>query len=91
MGCPGHFHFPQRFSGMTANSPFYRICYHKAVVEVNRTRDEAAAATGVVTEGRSYTINVIANHPFVFLIRENIKGSILFIGRIVDQQNINIH
>ena len=59
---------------------------HKAFVEVNEEGTEAAAATAVVTfKGPPQAPPVFcADHPFLFLIRENNSGSILFLGRVVD-------
>ncbi|MBN2017163.1 MAG: serpin family protein [Candidatus Cloacimonetes bacterium] len=60
---------------------------HKAFVDVNEEGTEAAAATAVVmmkTAAPMKPIEFTADHPFLFLIRENKTGSILFIGRIVD-------
>jgi serine protease inhibitor/uncharacterized protein involved in exopolysaccharide biosynthesis len=62
---------------------------HKAFVEVNEEGTEAAAATGV--EVSTYGISdkppvpcFVADHPFLFLIRDNWTGSILFLGRVMD-------
>jgi serpin B len=55
---------------------------HKAFVDVNEEGTEAAAATAVgieVSLPPSFTVD----RPFVFSIRENLSGTILFIGRIV--------
>jgi serpin B len=60
---------------------------HKAFVEVNEEGTEAAAATAVVMafKGPPQAPPVFrADHPFLFLIRENTTGSILFLGRVVD-------
>jgi serpin B len=60
---------------------------HKAYVEVNEEGTEAAAATGVVMRLTSVgpPIPVFrADHPFLFLIRDNLTGSILFIGRVAN-------
>jgi len=59
---------------------------HKAYVDVNEEGTEAAAATAVVMlkSVAAKPLEFRADHPFVFLIRENKTGSILFIGRIVD-------
>jgi serpin B len=59
---------------------------HKAFVDVNEVGTEAAAATGVsiglmaapVTQPQEFK----ADHPFLFLIRDNQSGSILFLGRV---------
>ena len=59
---------------------------HKAFVDVNEEGSEAAAATAIVI-GITAIIEPLtfrADHPFMFLIRENQTGSILFIGRIID-------
>lgn len=59
---------------------------HKAFVEVNEEGTEAAAATAVgmqATAVRFYPV-FRADHPFLFLIRDNQTGSILFMGRVVN-------
>ncbi len=60
--------------------------YHKAFVEVSEEGTEAAAATAVVIVRKSISIPVefIANRPFMFMIRENKNGNILFMGRVVN-------
>jgi serpin B len=60
---------------------------HKAFVEVNEEGTEAAAATAVVMALRAVARPepiFRADHPFLFLIRENSTGSVLFLGRVVD-------
>lgn len=87
MGMPSAFSLPPaNFSGMTGRKDlFISKVIHKAFVDVNEEGTEAAAATAVIMEkGISKTLTFRADHPFVFLIRENKTGSILFIGRIVD-------
>ena len=87
MGMPGAFSLPPAdFSGMTGiKDLFISRVIHKAFVDVNEEGTEAAAATAVIMEkGISKVLVFKADHPFVFLIRENKTGNILFIGRIVD-------
>ena len=61
---------------------------HKAYVDVNEEGTEAAAATAVTIKltsiGPSRTPVFKADHPFLFLIRDNHSGSILFIGRVMN-------
>lgn len=64
---------------------------HKALVEVNEEGTEAAGAmagmpmpTCFPGERPKPVVTFRADHPFLFLIRDNQTGSILFFGRIVD-------
>ncbi len=59
---------------------------HKAFVEVNEEGTEAAAATAVEMATKSIPNYPVfrADHPFFFLIRDNITGTILFLGRVTD-------
>jgi serpin B len=59
---------------------------HKAFVEVNEEGTEAAAATAVEIATRSVRQYPVfrADHPFLFMIRDNKTGSLLFMGRMVD-------
>jgi serpin B len=82
---------PQRadFSGMNGgrDSLFIQNVIHKAFVDVNEEGTEAAGATAVVlgTSGPPpKPVTFRADHPFVFLVRDNRSGSILFVGRVVD-------
>ncbi|XP_035693188.1 leukocyte elastase inhibitor-like [Branchiostoma floridae] len=57
---------------------------HKAFVEVNEEGSEAAAATAVNMMKRSLGGEMFfADHPFLFLIRDNDSNSVLFLGRLV--------
>ncbi len=76
------------FSGMTSGRDlFISAVIHKAYVDVNEEGTEAAAATAVVMKlrGAPRPPKVFrADHPFLFLIRDNQSGSILFMGRVVN-------
>ena len=73
------------FSGMDGRRDLYiTAVVHKGFVEVNEEGTEAAAATGVIVGPTSAGPSFVADHPFVFLIRDSVTGSILFLGRIVD-------
>ena len=73
-----------------------RLCisavFHRAFVEANEQGTEAAAATAVVMKPRGMPagtphlrpVRFHADHPFLFLIRDNRTGLILFVGRVGD-------
>jgi serine protease inhibitor len=91
MGMPAAFSGSANFSGMTGKRDFsISEVIHKAFVDVNEEGTEAAAATAVTM--RALAIRVPdqpppvfrADHPFVFLIRDNRSESILFMGRVTD-------
>jgi serpin B len=86
MGMPDAFSGKADFSGMTGNRDlFISAVIHKAYVDVNEEGTEAAAATGVVMRLTSVEPPppvFRADHPFIFLIRDNHTGSILFLGRL---------
>jgi serpin B len=81
------------FSGMAASAdtkepPLYiSDVLHKAFVAVDEEGTEAAAATAVAVVAGGIAVpppTFIADHPFIFLIRHNATGSILFIGRVAN-------
>ncbi|KAJ4875592.1 Serpin-Z1 [Raphanus sativus] len=65
--------------------------YHKACVEIDEEGAEAAAATFAAPKPGCLgymeppkRIDFVADHPFVFLIREDTTGTVLFVGQIFD-------
>jgi serpin B len=79
------------FSGMTATAKklWIREVVHKAFVSVDEAGTEAAAATAVPEEKSKErrlppTPAFVADHPFLFLIRDTRSENILFLGRLVD-------
>jgi serpin B len=81
---------PADFSGMDGKKDlFISAVLHKAFVDVNEEGTEAAAATAVVvgmTAAPAEPLVFRADHPFLFLIRDNRTGSILFMGRVTNPQ-----
>ncbi len=61
---------------------------HKAYIEVNEAGTEAASATVVEMRMKAAmpqeTPEFRADHPFLFVIRHNLTGAILFVGKIED-------
>ncbi|HDR15411.1 MAG TPA: hypothetical protein ENN79_08045 [Desulfobacteraceae bacterium] len=75
------------FSGMDGTKTFFiGSVLHKAFIEVNEEGTEAAAATAVTMARGVFQQSLMfrADHPFLFVIRKNSTGSILFIGRLAD-------
>ncbi|GAA0171719.1 protease inhibitor [Lithospermum erythrorhizon] len=62
--------------------------FHKSFIEVNEEGTEAAAASAAVIKLRSLAVpeklDFVADHPFLFIIRENMTGVLLFTGQVLD-------
>jgi serpin B len=91
LGMPQAFGGGADFSGMTGKRDFaISAVIHKAFVDVNEEGTEAAAATAVTMRALAMRAPgppppvFRADHPFVFVIRDNGARSILFMGRITD-------
>jgi serpin B len=93
MGMAQAFSGSADFSGMTGKPDFdISAAIHKAFIDVNEQGTEAAAATSIILEATAMRrpdnepppIVFDADHPFLFLIRDTQRGSILFLGRVTD-------
>lgn len=74
------------FTGMsTAERLSISAVMHKAFVKVDEEGTEAAVATAVVMRATAMPVeppSFRADHPFLFLVRDNATGAILFMGRV---------
>ncbi len=78
---------PADFSGIDGGKDLaINEVVHEAFVEVNEQGTEAAAASAAtMEESASFAeTEFVADHPFVFIIRDKQSGSILFVGRVVN-------
>lgn len=62
--------------------------FHKCRVEVDEEGTKAVATTVVVGIGgcgpASRTGDFVADHPFLFIVKENKSGLVLFLGQVLD-------
>ncbi|XP_061343185.1 serpin-ZX [Gastrolobium bilobum] len=62
--------------------------FHRSFIEVNEEGTEAAAASAATIKLRSLRIpthiDFVADHPFLFMIREDLTGTVLFIGQVLN-------
>ncbi|MCB9666758.1 MAG: serpin family protein [Myxococcales bacterium] len=76
------------FSGMSDMGGFaIQDVVHQAFVSVDEAGTEAAAATAVIMWRVSFPIadkELLLNRPFIFAIRDNATGAILFLGRVTN-------
>lgn len=76
------------FSGIDGRRDLYiSLVIHQAYVKVDEEGTEAAGATAVVIKVTAIQPNrktFIADHPFIFLIRDNQTGLVLFMGRLAN-------
>jgi serpin B len=88
MGMPDAFSADADFSGMDGSRDlFIRDVVHKAFVSVDEAGTEAAAVTAVVMERLAMPeepVEVTADRPFIFFIRDIETSAILFVGRVVN-------
>ncbi|XP_059353101.1 leukocyte elastase inhibitor-like isoform X1 [Daphnia carinata] len=80
------------FSGISGEKDLYvSNIFHKSFIDVNEEGSEAAAATGSTTRMKR-SLHVmedqlaepfIANHPFMWFLRDNGTGTWIFLGRLV--------
>nr|AFK40984.1 unknown [Lotus japonicus] len=88
--------FSQRDADFTkmvkVNSPLDALSvesiFQKVFIKVNEQGTEAAAATTLGLRGGGGPpppgLEFIADHPFLFLIREDFSGTILFVGQVLN-------
>lgn len=79
------------FSGISTDIHplFIDDVYHKTFVAVDEEGTEAAAATAVVMRTESAAVipdgkPFVADHPFMFVLRDVKSGTIMFLGQVVD-------
>ncbi|KAL1825175.1 hypothetical protein ACET3Z_011953 [Daucus carota] len=82
---------PGDFTEMVNESPdgqnlYVKSTFHESLIELNEEGTEAAAAFGVMMGGASpeMFIDFVADHPFLFLIREDVTGVVLFTGQVLN-------
>ncbi|MDD3859180.1 MAG: serpin family protein [Bacteroidales bacterium] len=84
MGMISAFTTSANFNNMTGRSDLMiDDVIHQSFIEVDEKGTEAAAATAVVVRQKNgeEVIYLNLNKPFVFLIKEHFKGSVLFLGK----------
>jgi len=87
LGMPTAFSSAADFSGMDGTTNLYiSKVLHKAFIEVNEEGTAAAAATAVIMNNKSISIDLTtvfdADHPFLFTIHQKETNTILFMGNV---------
>jgi serpin B len=77
------------FSAMSPDGKdlYIQDVIHEAFIAVDEDGTEAAAATAVIVGETSAPVDVVeltVNRPFLYAIRDNDTGAILFLGRLTD-------
>ncbi|CAM0875891.1 unnamed protein product [Alopecurus aequalis] len=77
---------PEMVDSPVAQKMSISAVHHKSFVQVNEEGTEAAAATAIQVGFRSLPpkVDFVADHPFLFLIREDVTGVVLFVGHVVN-------
>ncbi|KAM6441944.1 neuroserpin isoform 1-T1 [Liasis olivaceus] len=79
-------------TAMSDNKELYLSkAVHKSVLEVNEEGSEAAAASGMIAISRMAVLypQIIVDHPFFFVVRNRITGTIIFMGRVMHPEVMN--
>jgi serpin B len=89
LGMPAAFSDTADFSGIDGTRNLsISDAIHKAFVAVDERGTEAAAATAIIARTSALEIpppvSFTANRPFIFLIRDNVTGSVLFVGKLIN-------
>ncbi|KAH0850552.1 hypothetical protein HID58_095425 [Brassica napus] len=64
------------------------VIIHKSCIEVDEVGSKAAAAAAVISIGYCMPpkekYDFVADHPFLFLVKEDFSGLVLFLGQVTD-------
>lgn len=86
MGMPLAFSSAADFSGISKNNDLMiDNVYHKAFIEVSEEGTTASAATAAVMVRKTAVMRdkiFRANRPFIFILKDNPSGTILFMGKV---------
>ncbi|KAG5404283.1 hypothetical protein IGI04_010402 [Brassica rapa subsp. trilocularis] len=82
-----HFEATEALKSLGLSLPLETI-FHKSCIEVDEVGSKAAAAAAVVGEGccgpAEKKYEFVADHPFLFLVKEHGSGVVLFLGQVLD-------
>ena len=87
LGLVDMFSFAADFSNITPYGLFVSMVKQKAIIEVDEEGTIAAAATAAILRWRSAIIgppSFVADHAFIFYLRDKKTGMLLFQGRVVN-------
>ena len=85
LGMPEAFSDRADFSGINGSRDLHvQAVIHKATIAVDEKGTTASAATGISVGLASAPPTLVVDRPFLFFVRHNPSGAILFQGRVVD-------
>ena len=85
LGMPDAFGSAADFSGIDGGRDLsVQAVVHKAIIAVDEKGTTAAAATGISVMDLALPPSLVVDRPFLFFVRHNPTGAILFQGRVVD-------
>jgi serpin B len=88
LGMPTAFSNNADFSGMNGKKDlFMEAVLHKAFIDVNEGGTEAAASSAVKMAFKGAPEQIeqcVADHPFMYVLKHNQSGAILFMGRVMN-------
>lgn len=89
LGMPRAFSDRAQFGGISSAEPLHiQAVVHKGWIEVGEKGTEAAAATGISVGATSAVSpppkRVAVDRPFLFAVRDDTTGAVLFSGRVED-------
>ncbi|KAF3575915.1 hypothetical protein DY000_02035320 [Brassica cretica] len=81
------FDVSKALQGLGLKTPLEKIV-HKAYIEVDEVGTKAAAATSISCFGGRFQprkkYDFVADHPFLFLVKEYRSGLVMFLGQVLD-------
>ena len=88
LGMPTAFSDTADFTGITKEQALQiSAVIHQANIDVDEKGTEAAAATAIVMRATAMPaepVTLTIDHPFLFALRDQESGAVLFLGRITD-------
>ncbi|XP_062840164.1 plasminogen activator inhibitor 1-like isoform X1 [Anolis carolinensis] len=73
------------FSSLSDEEPlFVAQALQKVKIEVNESGTKASAATAAIVYSRMAPLEMVLDRPFLFLVRHNPTGTVLFMGQVME-------